>query len=98
MGEKLRIVFWIIIVEITLTKTWWNSRRIKKSRTSIRPSAFAYGRALTWFDSRPRTIATLTDDVIGRCFALTVLRPWNLVKCIYHWDNLPEEWCEQHNL
>lgn len=88
MREKLRIIFWIVVVKTALTKAWWDPCCIKEPGATIRAPAITNRRSLAWFDSRTGPIAKRTDDVTCRSFARTVLRLGNFVKGVNHLDNL----------
>ena len=88
MREKLRIIFWVIVVKVALTKARWNSGGVKESGTAIGAPAIADRRALTRFDAGASPITDLTDDVIRRCFTRVLPRFWNFVKRIDHPDSL----------
>ena len=71
-------------MKVAVAKAWWNARGVKGSGAAIRAAAFAYHRPPARLDSRPRTIAELTDDVVRRQFIGVFSRLRNLVKTIYH--------------
>lgn len=86
MREKLRIVFWVVVVKIARAKARWNSRSIEQLGAAIRSPAIADRRSTTWLDARAGAIAELTDDVSCRSFTRVLPRFWNFVKSINHPD------------
>lgn len=94
MREKLRIVFWVVVVKIAFTKARRNSGCVKESGTAIGAPAIAYRRAPPGFDACAGTIAELADDAIWRCLTRALPRFWDFVKRVDHQDTFVTLRCQ----